>query len=87
MSSFECLHVGMIRTQIQLEVGDYERLKREAARLSCSVSALVRESVKQKLSEGEAKAAQRSVMELAGKYKSGLNDLAENHDAYLDDGW
>ena len=77
----------MIRTQIQLEEADYERLKREARRHSCSVSAFVRKSVKQKLSESEATAAGGSVMELAGKYRSGLDDLAKNHDTYLDDGW
>ncbi len=35
----------------------------------------------------EARAAQGSVMEFAGKYRSRLEDLAENHDAYLSDGW
>jgi predicted DNA-binding ribbon-helix-helix protein len=77
----------MIRTQIQLEEADFERLKREARRQSCSVSAFVRASVKQKLAESEATSAQGSVMELAGKYRSGRKDLAENHDEYLSDGW
>jgi hypothetical protein len=77
----------MIRTQIQLEEADFERLKREAARRSCSVSAFVRDSVKAALFESERSAAAHSVMELAGKYNSGRGDLAENHDAYLGDGW
>lgn len=77
----------MIRTQIQLEELDYERLKKASARLSCSVSAFVRESVKQKLDESEAEVIENSVMELAGKYGSGHADLAENHDAYLNDEW
>lgn len=77
----------MIRTQIQFEEVDYERLKRAAGRHACSISAFVRESVKQKLLESEAHAAQGSVMELAGKYRSGQDDLAENHDKYLSDGW
>lgn len=77
----------MIRTKFQLEEADYERLKREAGRRACSVSAFVRESVRQKLAESEAESAQGSVMELAGKYRSGRKDLAENHDAYLNDGW
>jgi hypothetical protein len=50
-------------------------------------SAFVRASVKQKLSESEARTAQGSVLELAGKYRSGQTDLAENHDGYLNDGW
>jgi len=87
MLSLFCCCVGMIRTQIQLEEVDFERLKREARRHSCSVSAFVRESVRQKLSESEAKSALGSVMELAGKYRSKCTDLAENHDAYLNDGW
>lgn len=77
----------MIRTQIQLDEADFERLKRAAGRHGCSVSAFVRESVKQKLAESETNAGQGSLMELAGKYRSGRSDLAENHDAYLNDGW
>jgi hypothetical protein len=82
-----CCYVGMIRTQIQLEEADFERLKREARRRSCSVSAFVRDSVKAALIESEREASGGSVMDLGGKYNSGLGDLAENHDRYLDDGW
>lgn len=77
----------MIRTQIQLDEEDFERLKREARRRSCSVSAFVRDSVKASLVQSERGARADSVMELSGKYNSGAGDLAENHDAYLEDGW
>jgi predicted DNA-binding ribbon-helix-helix protein len=77
----------MIRTQIQLEETDFERLKAEAARRGCSVAALVRESVITALEVSERKAANSAVMELAGKYRSGLKDLSQNHDTYLEDGW
>lgn len=76
----------MIRTQIQLEEQDFQRLKRQAARRSCSVSAFVRDSVKAALVESERE-SESLVMELAGKYRSGLPDLSKNHDAYLEDGW
>jgi hypothetical protein len=76
----------MIRTQIQLAEADFERLKREAARRSCSVSAFVRDSVKAALIESERETGS-SVMDLAGKYRSGGADLAQEHDKYLQDGW
>lgn len=76
----------MTRTQIQLEEEDFQRLKRQAVRRSCSVSAFVRDSVKAVLIESERESAS-SVMELAGKYQSGLPDLSKNHDTYLEDGW
>jgi predicted DNA-binding protein len=77
----------MVRTQIQLEEEDFERLKREAARCSCSVSAFVRDSIKAALIESERRSTAEDVMKLAGKYDSSLSDLSENHDKYLEDGW
>lgn len=77
----------MIRTQVQFEEEELIRLKKEALRRGCSVSAVVRDSVKAAL-DSEAKPENvRAVMELAGKYDSGRSDLASNHDSYLDDGW
>ncbi len=77
----------MIRTQIQLEEADFKRLKRAAARRSCSVSAFVRQSVLTSLAENERDDGVGAVMDVAGKYRSGKGDLARNHDAYLNDGW
>jgi hypothetical protein len=77
----------MIRTQIQLEEADYEQAKQAAARLSCSVSAFVRECVKSGLREAERRLGQENIEGLAGKYRSGRGDLARRHDDYLEDGW
>jgi predicted DNA-binding ribbon-helix-helix protein len=77
----------MIRTQIQLDEQDFARLKQEAARRSCSVSAFVRESVKTALKASDENASLSSVREISGKYHSGKRDLSRNHDAYLEDGW
>jgi predicted DNA-binding ribbon-helix-helix protein len=77
----------MIRTQIQLEEADFARLKKEAARRSCSVSAFVRDSVKAALHESDHAAGLSAVREIAGKYHSGKGDLSRNHDTYLENGW
>jgi len=77
----------MIRTQIQLEEGDLDRLKAEAAKRGCSVSALVRDSVKAALDTKDRSGGDMAIMEVAGKYRSGKRDLAQNHDTYLEDGW
>jgi hypothetical protein len=77
----------MIRTQIQLDEADFERVRREAGRRGCSVSAFVRDSVRAALAECERDGRRLAVREVAGKYRSGRGDLARNHDGYLDDGW
>lgn len=64
-----------------------ESLKEEARRRSCSVSAVVRDSIRSALDKRELETAADGVMELSGKYRSGKGDLARNHDAYLADGW
>jgi len=87
MPTEEYQHVGMIRTQIQLEEEIFEQLRKEAARRSCSVSAFVRVSVKTALRESEREVGGSRLKELGGKYRSGLGDLARNHDAYLENGW
>lgn len=77
----------MIRTQIQLEAEDMERLKRAAQRRACSISAFVRESVRATLNRAEQEHQVDTLMALAGKYSSGRGDLSRNHDTYLDEGW
>jgi len=77
----------MVRTQIQLKEEDFKRLKREAGRRSCSVSAFVRDCVTKVLARSERETGRPAVMELSGKYHSGSCDLARNHDDYLDEGW
>jgi hypothetical protein len=77
----------MIRTQIQLEASELERIKEAAAGEACSVSHYIRESVLERLSRRERNQKTQAVKELGGKYRSGVNDLSRRHDAYLDEGW
>ena len=78
----------MIRTQIQLTEEQAKRLREEARKEQRSMADLVRESVTEYLakrpgvSRDELEARARS---LAGSFRSGHPDLAENHDRYLDE--
>jgi len=76
----------MIRTQIQLPEEDFARVRVEAMREGCSISAFVRRSVQQALNAGDGRGHRQEAGKLAGKYRSGLHDLARNHDAHLDRG-
>ena len=73
----------MKRVQIQLTEEQDARLKRRARASGRSVSALIREAVDRLSGEGDRDDRVRRVMRLAGKYRSGVSDLAENHDRYL----
>jgi predicted DNA-binding ribbon-helix-helix protein len=77
----------MLRTQIQIEKDVLARLRQEAARRNCSVSALVRESIEHALQKTDLNSDIAPLRELCGKYRSGTGDLAINHDAYLENGW
>ena len=77
----------MIRTQIQMEEATYTRLKREAARRSCSISEVARQGILQELARAERNERREKALTVVGRFRSGLTDLAEHHDAYLDDAW
>ena len=87
MSSSAKHYAVMIRTQVQFEEEELSRLKEEAARRNCSISELVRRSVKAELGRAALSRKVEAVMELAGKYNSGQTNLARDHDAALDEGW
>lgn len=76
----------MIRTQIQLEEAQYRALKEMAARQRVSVAELIRRAVSTwlktsaQVSEEERR---RRAIAAAGRFRSGLGDLAERHDQYL----
>ncbi|MGQ9804370.1 MAG: ribbon-helix-helix protein, CopG family [Anaerolineae bacterium] len=76
----------MIRTQIQLEEVQYRRLKELAASRRLSVAELIRRAVDDWLATSAAIAdeerRQRAIA-AAGRFRSGLGDLAEKHDEYL----
>ena len=77
----------MIRTQVQLEPVQYERLKALAARRATSVAQLVREGVDQVLAGERASADWDRFLAVAGSCRSndGATDVSARHDAYLSD--
>ena len=75
----------MVRTQIQLTEAQARALKEMAVYRKTSMADLVREAVDQLLSaagpsQQELRVRARSA---AGRFRSGLPDLATNHDRYL----
>jgi Arc/MetJ-type ribon-helix-helix transcriptional regulator len=77
----------MVRTQIQLEEETLEEVKRVAAEESRSVAEVIRESVKGDLARRSMRKRADRLLGLAGRYGSGLGDLARRHDEYLKDGF
>ena len=77
----------MIRTQIQLEAEQYERLKALAARQSKSFAQLVREGVDQLLAAEKRESAWDRFLAAAGSCSAadGITDVSERHDEYLSD--
>ena len=79
----------MIRTQIQLERDQYERLKELAARQSKSISQVVREGVDRLLAAERSETAWDRFLSAVGSFRAedGAADVAERHDAYLADAY
>jgi len=75
----------MIRTQVQLDEYQYERLKALAASRSQSISFLVREGVEQLLSAVDRREAWERLIEAAGSCHDPekKTDVAVRHDEYL----
>ena len=75
----------MIRTQIQLEPEQYERLKTLAARRSKSFAQLVREGVDHVLAAEERQSAWERFLDAAGSCRAedDPGDVSTRHDAYL----
>ncbi len=77
----------MIRTQIQLEESTYDELKSMASTLGCSISELIRSSIRATMPLQKTKPRMvRSLMAI-GRYRSGQKDLSARHDTYLPDEW
>ena len=84
----------MVRTQVQFPEEELKELKREAAEEGISVS----EAIRRYVAEGRRakrkptrKELMKRALAVAGKFNSGIPDLAERHDDYfvesiLDDG-
>lgn len=78
----------MHRTQIQLTETQAQALRAQARLQDRSMADLVRESVTEYLARRHAvdrDEVARRALALAGRYRSGCRDLAEDHDQYLDE--
>lgn len=84
----KCYRDIMIRTQIQLTESQYNALKERAKALNTSMAEMIRDSVQLYLSKAEVRSAEerrRSALSIAGRFDSGLANLAEEHDRYSDE--
>lgn len=77
--------VNVIRTQVQLDEEQYQRLKALSIRRSESISQLVRECVEQLLNAVDRRETWERLMEAAGSCHDpeGKTDVALRHDDYL----
>ncbi len=76
----------MVRIQVQLTEEQLAALKRLASRRGVSISELVRQGVDAILQGPQAeqeRLRRERARAAAGRFRSGLGDLAEAHDRYL----
>ena len=76
----------MERVLVQLTPEQLAVLREGGARDGRSIAALIREAVDLWITERGREPAIERALESVGRFRSGLGDLAENHDRYLDDG-
>ncbi len=81
----------MIRTQIQLTETQSARLREVARRSGVSTAEVIRRSVDRFLEQDAAAppggATRSTALEIIGRWSSGLSDVSERHDDYLDDAY
>ena len=80
----------MYRTQIQLEESQIQALKDMAAAQNKSIAELIRQAVDILLrsSGGISREEQkRRAIVAAGQFRSGVGDLSEEHDRYLNEAY
>ena len=78
----------MIRRQIRFTEAQMQALRAQARLQHRSIADLVRESVSEYLARCHAvdwDDVARRALAVAGRYRSGCRDLAEEHDKYLGD--
>jgi hypothetical protein len=73
----------MVRTQIQLTEEQAREVKQLAAERGVSVANVIRDAVDRELEEKGRAARWERARRAIGKYRSGLGDVAEEHDKYL----
>ncbi len=79
--------VRMVRTIIQLPEGQADALERAARRRGVSKASVVREALEEHLSPEQTvdEAALQRALAARGSFSSGVPDLAERHDHYLNE--
>ena len=75
----------MVRTQIQLTEEQARALKELAAEEGVSMAELIRRSVEYTIKAREEDEKWRKASLAIGQFHSGLTDVAESHDKYLDE--
>jgi len=78
----------MIRTQIQITDQQAKQLKHLSVQENKSVAELIRQSIDTFLNRQifvSDQEKQQKLLSVAGKFHTGLSDLAEEHDRYLDE--
>ena len=87
MNTVKCYREFMIRTRIQLNPDQHERVKALAARQSKSFSQLVREGVDCLLAAERSETAWDRFLAAAGSCRAtdDAADVSSRHDAYLPD--
>jgi predicted transcriptional regulator len=73
----------LVRTQISLTNEQYDALRRIASRRGVSMSMVVRDAIDEIVDRDAAAARWQRALAVIGTGRSGLPDLAENHDEYL----
>ena len=75
----------MERVLVQLTPGELARLRQRSSASGRSVAALVREAVDEWIARDERVGRAERALGVVGQFRSGLGDLAENHDRHLTD--
>ena len=75
----------MIRTQISLTEEQAQHLRMQAAAQGVSQAAVVRRALDEYLANSFRAAHIERARSAFGAFRSGCGDLADNHDAYLED--
>ena len=75
----------MERVLVQLTAEELARLRLRSSTSGRSVAALVREAVDEWIARDERADRVDRALATVGQFRSGLGDLAENHDRYLTD--
>jgi len=76
----------MVRTQIQLPEKQVAFLKKMAVAQHESMAEIIRQAVDffaKAKKEGDDEQRRKRAMAAAGRFRSGVNDLAVSHDSYL----